>query len=167
MNHTSQYTQPCVVFSPWIWDHYALPLTKWHCMTSKTRSWEVLQLPHSLSVLGILCFVSVFLFFGGGIFSIAASVAFGSSWAGVELELQLPASTTYTTACGNAGSLTHWVRPGIESASLWILVGFLTCWSTIGTPDSLFWKSAALKGEQLPWHYHNVKSQSCVKRHYG
>ena len=31
----------------------------------------------------------------------------------VELELQLPA---YTTAHGNAGSLTHWVRPGIEAA---------------------------------------------------
>ena len=26
----------------------------------------------------------------------------------------------------NAGSLTHWVRPGIKPASSWILVGFLT-----------------------------------------
>ena len=41
---------------------------------------------------------------------------------GVELELQLPAYTTatatpkltYTTACGNDGSLTYRVRPGIE-----------------------------------------------------
>ena len=54
---------------------------------------------------------------------------------GVELELQLPAyatatamphpskSLTYTVAHSNPGSLTHWVRPGIEPASSWILVG--------------------------------------------
>ena len=29
---------------------------------------------------------------------------------------------TYTTAHGNAGSLTHWVGPGIKPASSWILV---------------------------------------------
>ena len=39
---------------------------------------------------------------------------------GVKLELQLP---TYTTAHRNTKSLTHWVRPGIEPASPWILVG--------------------------------------------
>ena len=33
---------------------------------------------------------------------------------------------TYTTAHGNAGSLTHWVRPGIEPASSRVLVGFVT-----------------------------------------
>ena len=35
-------------------------------------------------------------------------------------------SATYTTAHGNARSLTHWVRPGIEPASSWILVGFVS-----------------------------------------
>ena len=35
-------------------------------------------------------------------------------------------SETYTTAHGNAGSLTHWVRPGIKLMSSWILVRFLT-----------------------------------------
>ena len=35
-------------------------------------------------------------------------------------------SSTYTTAHGNARSLTHWVRPGIEPASSWVLVGFVT-----------------------------------------
>ena len=35
-------------------------------------------------------------------------------------------SVTYTTAHGNAGYLTHWARPGIESASSWILVRFIT-----------------------------------------
>ena len=34
-------------------------------------------------------------------------------------------SVTYTTAHGNAGSLTHCVKPGIQHASSWILVGFV------------------------------------------
>ena len=33
---------------------------------------------------------------------------------------------TYTTAQGNAGPLTHLVRPGIRLASSWILVRFFT-----------------------------------------
>ena len=35
------------------------------------------------------------------------------------------ASVTYTIAHSNAGSLTHWVEPGIEPASSWILDSFL------------------------------------------
>ena len=57
---------------------------------------------------------------------------------GVESELQLPPYTTSTAtqdpshiwdltiAHGHAGSLTHWVRPGIEPTSSWILVRFVT-----------------------------------------
>ena len=55
---------------------------------------------------------------------------------GVESELQLPAYTTATatqdlshvfnTAHGHAVSLTHWERPGIETASSWMLVKFLS-----------------------------------------
>ena len=50
---------------------------------------------------------------------------------GVESELQLLAYTTATAtpdpsiAHGNAGSLTHRVRPGIEPESSWILVRFV------------------------------------------
>ena len=64
---------------------------------------------------------------------------------GVELEQQLQAYTTactwdepvtYTLAYGNARSLTHWARPGIEPASSWIVVRFITCWATSGTPVS-------------------------------
>ena len=33
-------------------------------------------------------------------------------------------SATYTTTYSNARSLTHWVRPGIEPASSWMLVRF-------------------------------------------
>ena len=33
-------------------------------------------------------------------------------------------SVTYTTAYGNARSLTRWTRPGIKPANSWFLVGF-------------------------------------------
>ena len=36
------------------------------------------------------------------------------------------ASVTYTTAQGNAGSFTHWERPGMEPISSWVLVRFIT-----------------------------------------
>ena len=42
---------------------------------------------------------------------------------GVKSEVQLLA---YTTAHGNARSLTHWMRPGIELMTSWILVRFVT-----------------------------------------
>ena len=56
---------------------------------------------------------------------------------GVKTELQLPAYTTatatwnlspsYTTAHGNAWSLTHWEgQAGIKGESSWILIGFIT-----------------------------------------
>ena len=35
-------------------------------------------------------------------------------------------SVTYTTVHGNTRSLTHWVRPGVEPKSSWMLVGFIT-----------------------------------------
>ena len=69
---------------------------------------------------------------------------------GIKLEPQLPAvpqpqqcgiratSATYTTAHGNAGSLTHWARPGIEPATSWFLVGFVNHWATMETPYFLF-----------------------------
>ena len=44
------------------------------------------------------------------------------------------ASVTYTTAHGNAGSLTHGARPGIEPASLWILVRFVSTEKQRGNP---------------------------------
>ena len=47
------------------------------------------------------------------------------------------ASMICALACGSAGSLTHWPMPGIKPTSSWMLVGFLTCWATLGTPDFL------------------------------
>ena len=44
-------------------------------------------------------------------------------------------STTYITAHGNAGSLTHRVRPGIKPTSSWILVRFVSSkpWWELGS----------------------------------
>ena len=35
-------------------------------------------------------------------------------------------SGTYTTTHGNAGSLIHWARPGIEPKTSWFLIGFVS-----------------------------------------
>ena len=40
---------------------------------------------------------------------------------------------THTTTHSNAGSLTHWVRPGIKPASAWLLVEFFNCKAMMGT----------------------------------
>ena len=59
-----------------------------------------------------------------------------SCWSASQLQqYQIQAaSATYTAAWGNARSLTHSVRPGIKPTSSWILVSFVTCWATAGTP---------------------------------
>ena len=68
----------------------------------------------------------------------AKPVAHGSTRRGVESELQLLATATvtatrirassanFTAAHGYIGSLTHWVRPGTEPESSWILVGLVS-----------------------------------------
>ena len=38
-------------------------------------------------------------------------------------------SATYTTACGNTGSLTHWARSGVKPTSSHFH------WATMGTPE--------------------------------
>ena len=56
----------------------------------------------------------------GQIWAVASGLLYSHWNEGSELSL------TYTTVQGNAGSLTHWVRPGIEPESSWVLVGFFT-----------------------------------------
>ena len=56
-----------------------------------------------------------------------------------------------------AGSLAPWVRQGIEPTSSWILVGFITCWATTGTPtfsfNTIFWGPwlPSIHPSLLPW----------------
>ena len=47
-------------------------------------------------------------------------------------------SATYAVDYGNAESLTHWARPGIEPASSWTLVRFSTHWAITRTPISYY-----------------------------
>ena len=58
----------------------------------------------------------------GPIRATAASLHYSYSNVGYEP----PLCETYTTAHGNARSLTHWARLGIEPATLWLLVGFVS-----------------------------------------
>ena len=44
-------------------------------------------------------------------------------------------TATFSTAHGNASSLTHWARPGMEPASSWMPVRFINHWATMGTPN--------------------------------
>ena len=58
----------------------------------------------------------------------------------------------------NAGSLTHWARPGMEPASSWILVGFINHCATAGTPGCLLLMSFPLSvnvttNKHLPYHF--------------
>ena len=48
-------------------------------------------------------------------------------------------SVTCTAVHGNAGSLTHWARPGIKLASSWILVGFITAEPHWELPGIIFY----------------------------
>ena len=48
-------------------------------------------------------------------------------------------SATYTTAHGKARSLTHCVRPGIEPATSWFLVGFISAASGQEFPKIKLW----------------------------
>ena len=66
---------------------------------------------------------------------------------------QIPAaSVTYTTAHGNAGSLTHWARPGIKPASSWILVTFVSAAPWRELPDVFFllFPTHSLEGQHGP-----------------
>ena len=47
-------------------------------------------------------------------------------------------SSTYTTVHSNTRSLTYWARQGINPATSWFLVGFVTHWGTTGTSPSGF-----------------------------
>ena len=64
-------------------------------------------------------------------------------------------SVTYTTAHGNARSLTYWVRPGIKPTTSWILVRFFNCWAMKGTSDkkffSLYGNTKDLEEPRQPW----------------
>ena len=79
------------------------------------------------------------------VFSKAAPTAYGGSQARGLIGRPEPqqrgiwaASGTYTMAHGNAGSLSYWVRPGIEPETSRFLVRFVNHSAMTGTPSSEF-----------------------------
>ena len=78
----------------------------------------------------------------------AAPAAYGGSqargWIGAEATGLCQSHSNadpYTTAHGNAGSLTHWARAGTEPATSWFLVGFVNHFATTWTPSLNFLKA--------------------------
>ena len=51
-----------------------------------------------------------------------------------QLSRQPSAVLNHRKPPGNAGSFTHWARPGIEHATSWFLVRFVNHRATMGTP---------------------------------
>ena len=87
----------------------------------------------------------------GGIGAAAAGLCHShsnSTWA---------TSVTYTSACGSTVSLTHWVRPGIDSNPHppGYLIGFFTHGPTMGTPGLVFffWEVCLLLRDQSLHHW--------------
>ena len=68
----------------------------------------------------------------GLIRAIAASLSHSQSNA--RSHLHLPPAMS----CSSDGSLIHWVRPGLEPVSSWILLRFVICWAKMGTPRICF-----------------------------
>ena len=75
----------------------------------------------------------------------------------------LATSATYTTAHCNAGSLTHWARPGIEPTTSWFLVRFI---SSLLQWELIHWAFAlaiSLSGNTLPPRSHMAAYTSFFK----
>ena len=107
------------------------------------------RVPSSLQLLSCkdIQFLSFFVFFFWSSFCLfaipwATTAAYGGSqardriWA---VATGLHHSTQFT-----AGSLTHWVRPGIKPKTSWFLVGFVNHWAMTGTPSSLLFSASFL-----------------------
>ena len=61
------------------------------------------------------------------------------------------ASATYTTAHGDTGSLPHWGGLGIESASSWILVGFITAEPQWELPPNAYFNDKNFRPRCMFW----------------
>ena len=54
-------------------------------------------------------------------------------------------SATYTTDHSNAGSLTQWARPGIEPATSWFLIGFVSPVPLRELPSAQFYEGIPMR----------------------
>ena len=73
-------------------------------------------------------------------------------------------SVTYTTAHGNAGSLTCWARPGIKPMSSWLLIGCVNHWATMRTPTMYYIKIKFCWWSSMEIRVMRVKTNVNLKR---
>ena len=71
-------------------------------------------------------------------------------------------SGTYTMAHSNARTLIHWERPGIQPASSWMLVGFISAEPWWELLDVGFWVVPLV---HLPWLFPEMLCSSCNMNH--
>ena len=71
-------------------------------------------------------------------------------------------SVTYTTAHGNARSLTHLASPGIVPATSWFLLGFINHCAMTGTPRPVHFRFATLIIFKCTVLWHQVYPQYCA-----
>ena len=123
----------------WLWPAAAAPIRSlaWELHVQQVRP---LKKKDYLAQLPFFFFFLFFSFFGppGDIWRFPG---WGSNWSySFQPALQQlgiwAKSATFTTAHSNAGSLTHWVRPGIEPKTSWFLVGFVSSkpWRELAAP---------------------------------
>jgi len=139
------------------------PVSSW--ILVRFVCWATMGPPSQEFFVGFfVCLFAFVCFFWLFAFPRAAPAAYGGSQArgpiGVVPAKPMPepqqhgsraSSATHTTAHGNAGSLTHGARPGIESATLWLLVGFVNHWATTGTPNRDFLNDCVKHTSELSW----------------
>ena len=72
-------------------------------------------------------------------------------------------SATYTTAHSNTRSLTHWVRLGIQPASSWILVRFVSAEPQWELPSDYSWQSLKASLQRIRLLPRNLNCISTTK----
>ena len=108
------------------------------------------------------CFIYIYLFLFLFIFLLfrAVPVTYGSSQARGQIRA---AAASLHHSHSNARSLTYWSRAGIKPISSWILVRFVTCQATAGTPYFILWKFQLenCPFEELPWWCSGLRIRHC------
>ena len=140
----------CQVYIPYAGEWKILLWQVWQIKKKNPKSIDIgdsLSYVHPLyaNSHGVCLFVCLFVCFR------ATPVVYGSPQARAQSCSCQPNTATatrdsscicdYTTAHGNAGYLTHWVRPRIKPTSSHILVRFLTYWATVGIPNQILLKN--------------------------
>ena len=149
----SYYLPSCSITRNWI--EFPLLYSRTLLLIHFKCSSLYLLTPNSQSIKPNSFFFSFFLFLNFCLFR-ATPAAYGGSQDRGPIGA---VATSLHHSHSNTGSLTHWVRPGIKPPSSWMLVGFVNCWATMGTPikpNSWCLKSTyGANRQKNPWQLQN------------